>query len=176
MIDLNDTGPQRPEYDADELSDKLRDRAGEWVPRLFPRGRISNDRSELRLANIDGAPPKKTGSCVITLKGDKAGSWIDFSTDDGGGPLSTLQHATGLRGAELFERAAEIVGTAKLRVLNGSGLNGSTGKKDHKHEIAFILGDCVPLAGTMGERYLASRGLDDPGCTDKGSVSNDIAA
>src|ERR1051326_3729166 len=94
LYDFNDAPAQLPEgqhRDLDELSDRLAACASQWVPELFPQGRISKDRTELRLANIRGAAPRHQGSCVITLKGQRAGSWHDHSTGKGGGPLSTLQ-------------------------------------------------------------------------------------
>ena len=81
------------------------------MPRHFPNGRRNGD--EWRLANIGGDTPRKNGSCVITLRGEHAGDWIDFDTGEGGGPLSTLDHATGLTGRALFDYAAELAGTAR---------------------------------------------------------------
>src|ERR1700730_17068135 len=61
-IDLNGAQTQRPEdhdarpalFDAKELKRKLSERADDWVPAHFPRGRISADRSEWRTANTHG--------------------------------------------------------------------------------------------------------------------------
>ena len=38
------------------------------MPRIFPNGRLVGD--EWRLANIQGDPPRNTGSCIIALKGE----------------------------------------------------------------------------------------------------------
>src|SRR5436190_2085924 len=54
-----------------------------WGPKIFPNGRISADRKELRCANIHGAAPKVRGSCRIWLTGPKAGEWYDFSLSRG---------------------------------------------------------------------------------------------
>ena len=59
-----------------------------WVPRYFPEWPSVGD--EWRLANIQGAPPRKNGSCVIALKGEHAGDWHDFDGDD---RRRTAQHA-----------------------------------------------------------------------------------
>ena len=94
MIDLNDVRPLGLEpvrHDLDEIVGRLRDTAEHWVPRHFPNGRRNGD--EWRLANIGGDAPRKNGSCDIALKGPHAGDWIDFDTGEGGGPLSTLEHA-----------------------------------------------------------------------------------
>ena len=111
MIDLNDVRPLGPEvirHDLDEIVRRLRDTAEVWVPQYFPNGKCNGD--EWRLANIRGDAPRKNGSCVITLKGEHAGDWIDFDGSAGGGPLSALEHATGLSGRALFEYAAELAG------------------------------------------------------------------
>jgi hypothetical protein len=174
--DLNDASPQhaddaaRDEFDQDELSAKLADLAYLWVPEVFSRGRIDNRGEKLHLANIEGDPPKKRGSCVIDLKGERAGCWVDFGTGGKGGPLSTLAEATGLHGRELFERAAEICGSAKPK-SNGHDPNRSYDTKVREHEetareVAFIRRYCVPAAGTLVEKYLASRGLELPDCAD----------
>ena len=42
-IDLNDAAPQRVEYtdyDKRELIERLKERAPQWVPELFPSGRL----------------------------------------------------------------------------------------------------------------------------------------
>ena len=86
MIDLNDTKPiglAPARFDLDEIVRRLRDTAATWVPAHFPNGRRLAD--EWRLANIRGEAPRKQGSCVIALKGEHAGDWIDFDGNQGGG-------------------------------------------------------------------------------------------
>jgi hypothetical protein len=160
QIDLNDDNPPSPQLDQEEASRGLAERASDWVPALFPNGRIDNRRETLRLADISGRAPRGEGSCVIDLKGEKAGSWYDHALDTGGGPLSTLMKATGLHGRALFERAAEIIGTPRRNGRNAAK------KRDHTLEVAFILQHCQPAPGTLAETYLASRGLLLPACDD----------
>ena len=100
--------PPQVRYDLDAIVARLRATAETWVPRLFPNGRRVGD--EWRLANIKGAAPRKQGSCVIALKGEHAGDWHDFDGGQGGGPLSTIEEATGLKGRDLFAYAAEMAG------------------------------------------------------------------
>ena len=98
MIDLNEVtyAPAPPvHYDLDAIVVRLRATAEAWVPRHFPNGRRAGD--EWRLANIQGDKPRKNGSCVIALKGERAGDWHDFDGGQGGGPLSTLEESEGLR-------------------------------------------------------------------------------
>jgi hypothetical protein len=171
VLDLNDAAlPSSPLYDMDELSLRLAASASSWVPQYFPQGRINDDRSELRLANISGAPPRKTGSCVIGLTGEMAGKWHDFDGGDGGGPLSTLKHASGKDGRDLLDLAAEIVGTSGPQKLSRSKNVATTSParapRDPSAEIAHILARSVPIAGTLAETYLKSRGLEPPGSPD----------
>jgi putative DNA primase/helicase len=168
LLDLNVTQPAWPaeRFDLDAIVARLRDTAEHWVPRLFPNGRRIGD--EWRLANINGHPPRKQGSCVIALAGEHAGDWIDFDGGDGGGPLSTLERATGLSGRELFAHAADVVDAkpgAPLQRQSPSGPIRST-PKDHSREIEFILSKAGAIAGTLAERYLRSRGLPLPQCAD----------
>ena len=141
------------------------------MPRHFPNGRRNGD--EWRLANIGGDAPRKNGSCVIALKGAHAGDWIDFDTGEGGGPLSTLEHATGLTGRALFDYAAEIVGTAPVRTAapappkDGAGFASETApetrsKENARREIEIIIKGCRALADSAAETYLAARGLAVP--------------
>ena len=168
MIDLNDVAPARPleRYDLDAIVARLRATAETWVPRLFPNGRRVGD--EWRLANIKGAPPRKQGSCVIALKGEHAGDWHDFDGNQGGGPLSTLEHATGLSGCELFAFAAEMVGLQPDAQPQRQAPAAASRPvaKDHTREIEFILSQAEPIAGTLAERYLSSRGLPALSCAD----------
>src|SRR5712664_2680926 len=137
-IDITDGDGPPPEYDLDELSRRLAEHAATWVPEYYARGRIDNHGNELRLANIRGAPPRREGSCVIKLKGDEAGCWYDHADGKGGKPLSTLAEATGLRGVELFGRAAEIVGTTPAKANGHSRPRGKT-DEDRARDVAFIL-------------------------------------
>ncbi|MBI1209274.1 MAG: ATPase, partial [Azospirillum sp.] len=164
MIDLNDAPPQAAfRYDLDELSRRLGEQAESWVPQLFPNGR--QEAGELRLANIRGDAPRKTGSCVIPLAGDYAGCFHDFDTGESGGPLKTLEHATGLSGRALFDYAAGLVGLAanSAKPKPARRVNRA---EDIEREIAFLLSQCQPLSGTPAAAYLASRGLPVPACPD----------
>jgi hypothetical protein len=168
MLDLNEVQPVWliEQFDLDAIVARLRDTAEHWVPRHFPNGRRVGD--EWRLANIRGHPPRKQGSCVIALAGEHAGDWIDFDGGEGGGPLNTLEHATGLSGRELFAYAADVVGLKSgVRPQRQSPTTSiRSAAKDHSREIEFILSKAVPIAGTLAERYLGSRGLSAPQCAD----------
>ena len=151
--------PRAGLYDLDDIAARLRQRAEEWIPEHFPRGR--RDGSDWRLANIKGDTPRKNGSCVITLKGVHAGDWIDFDGGEGGGPIDALARATGLSGRELFAYAAKLAGLT----LSDPGSRAKpsakarSSAKDASWEIDAILSPTVPIAGTLAEYYLKSRGL-----------------
>jgi putative DNA primase/helicase len=170
LIDLSDIRPLRPapaHYDLDAVVAGLRASAASWVPSHFGNGRRMGD--ELRLANIRGDKPRKQGSCVIALEGERAGDWIEFDDNQGGGPLSTLEHATGLTGRTLIEYAAELAGSAPV---NGAShpIAESLTKEQRAYttarEIELILARTLPLGGTPGETYLGSRGLRLPETAD----------
>src|SRR5438477_13159719 len=141
-INLTHTQPQRREFgrfDLDALKRGLADRAHEWVPPLFPRGRISKNGRQLCLANIHGDPPRHDGSCKIDLEGEKAGCWYDHAavgTACHGDQLDTLEKGTGLCPPALYERAAEIVGTTKPKA-NGHAKSRRT-EEDKARDVAFI--------------------------------------
>jgi putative DNA primase/helicase len=166
LIDLSDIRPlglAPAHYDLDVVIAGLRATAASWVPSHFRNGRRMGDR--LRLANIRGDKPRKQGSCVIALEGERAGDWIDFDDNQGGGPLSTLEHATGLTGRALIEYAAELAGSAPVNGVKhpvAESVSKEQRAENAAREIDFILARATPLAGTAGETYLASRRLRLP--------------
>lgn len=167
MLDLNDAKPLGGEplrYDLDLVVARLREAAEVWVPRLFPRGRRSGD--EWRLANIRGDAPRNTGSCVITLRGAHAGDWIDFDGNQGGGPISAIEEATGLDGRALIVEAAEIAGIAPGAPERRASPTPPPLKRDPALEIAHILTGAETITGSPVARYLTGRGLMVPEAAD----------
>ena len=153
-------------YDLDEIAARLRERAAEWVPQHFPRGR--REGQEWRLANIRGDPPRKNGSCVITLEGKHAGDWIDFDGGEGGGPIDALARATARTGRDLYTYAAQLVGVVPGldAPARKPSARPSNGRDDPRRDIDAILAETVPIAGTVADTYLRSRGLPDPAVGD----------
>ena len=159
--------PRAGHYDLDDIAARLRQRAEEWIPEHFPYGR--RDGGDWRLANIKGDPPRKNGSCVITLKGVHAGDWIDFAGGEAGGPIDALARATGLSGRALYAYAAKLVGVSP----NGGGVTPGnmatrlqSPRKDAGREIDAIVAAAMPIIGTVAEQYLKSRSLADPAASD----------
>ena len=160
MIDLNQIDPAPIRYDLDEIVRRLRGSAESWVPALFPKGRRQGD--EWRLANIQGAPPRKSGSCVIMLRGDHAGDWHDFDGGQGGGPLATLAQGTGLADRALFAHAAGITGWQGEGPKRQEPPAAPKPERDASLDIAFIRDNAAPIQGTAAQRYLEGRGLIIP--------------
>jgi putative DNA primase/helicase len=168
MIDLNDASPQpipALHYDLDAIVTRLRDTAASWVPQAFPNGRKEGD--EWRLANIKGSAPRKNGSCVIALKGTRAGDWYDHDGGEGGGPLNALEHATRLSGRELYAHAAEITGWTSASPARREPPPPLPAKeKDSTREIDIILSRLEPIQGSLAETYLRARSLAVLDCAD----------
>lgn len=167
MLDLNDVKPLGGEplrYDIDLVVARLRETAESWVPRLFPLGRKAGD--EWRLANIRGDAPRKTGSCVIALRGTHAGDWIDFDGNQGGGPISAIEEATGLDGRALIIEAADIAGVSPGAPERRAPSTPPPVKRDPALEIAHILTAATPIDGTPVAQYLTGRGLIVPPVAD----------
>lgn len=157
MIDLNNAAAAPARYDLEAIVQRLRDTALAWVPGMFPNGRRQGD--EWRLANIQGAPPRQSGSCVIMLRGEHAGDWHDFDGGDGGGPLSTLAHGTGLADRALFAHAAGMTGWTGEGPARQEPPPAPKPERDAARDIAFIREHARPIQGTAAERYLLGRGL-----------------
>ncbi len=162
MFDFNDvfTPPER--YDLQEVKARLAATAESWLPRLFPQARLSRDKQSLRCADLSGRAPRKEGSCTLYLTGPRAGWGFDWSTNENAGPIDLIYHATGYSGPKLFEEAARL---ARMDVP-APPRPAATPKPDHSLEIVRIKNGCEPIAGTVGEAYLVSRGLADPACPD----------
>lgn len=161
VIDLNDVWQPPPRYDTRELRERLAAAAADWLPSLFPSARLSLDRKTLRCADLSGRPPRKEGSCIIHLRGPRAGWGYDHSTGESAGPIDLIHHATGLTGSALFDEAARH---ARLDLPAPRAAPNQA--SDHSHEIARILAGCQPLAGSLAETYLRSRRLTDPASAD----------
>lgn len=167
VIDFNDAMPSRPQadrYDLDLIVQRLRDTAETWVPRLFPNGKRVGD--EWRLANIRGDAPRNTGSCVIALRSAHAGDWIDFDGNTGGGPISTIEEATGLSGRDLIVETADMTSVTSGAPARQSPVVKPAQKRDASQDIAHILSGAVPIASTSAETYLSGRGLTLPADSD----------
>lgn len=163
VIDLNTVAPgyaQPTRYDLDLIIQRLRDMAETWVPRLFPNGKRIGD--EWRLANIRGDAPRNTGSCVIALRGPRAGDWIDFDGNTGGGPITTLEAGTGLSGRDLINEAADMTGVTAGAPARQAPVVTPAPKRDPAQEITHILSRAVSVADTAAATYLAGRALTVP--------------
>ena len=162
MIDLNDVWQPPVRFDLAAVRDRLAATAADWLPPLFPEARAAPDRKTLRCADLSGRPPRNEGSCVIHLQGPRAGWGYDHATGESAGPIDLIHHATGLSGSALFEEAARL---ARLEAPTPPGRTAQP-KSSHALEVARILDGCQPIAGTVAEVYLRSRGLTDPASSD----------
>ena len=158
MIDLNEVWRPPVRYDLGEIRERLCATAAEWLPPLFPHARLSADRKTLRCADLSGRAPRNEGSCVIHLRGPRAGWGYDHATGESAGPIDLIHHGTGLTPPALFEEAARHARLDRPAPTRPA----PAPRRDHAHEVARILAGCQPLAGTAGEVYLHSRGLSDP--------------
>ncbi len=162
MIDLNEVWQPPVRFDLAAVRERLAATASEWLPALFPEARASPDRKTLRCADLSGRPPRNEGSCVIHLQGPRAGWGYDHATGESAGPIDLIHHANGLSGSALFEEAARL---ARLEA-HTPPRRPSLPKSGHALEVARIVDGCQPIAGTVAEVYLRSRGLTDPGSPD----------
>ena len=152
FIDLNDVWQPPARYDLNEVRERLAASAAEWLPALFPQARLSPDRKSLRCADLSGRPPRNEGSCVIHLRGPRAGWGYDHATGECAGPIDLIYHSTGLTSAALFEEAARRARLDRPAPPRST----APAKADHSHEIARILAGCTPL-GRLGRRGLSAK-------------------
>jgi putative DNA primase/helicase len=110
MIDLNEVWQPPVRYDLDAIRERLCATAAEWLPPLFPHARLSADRKTLRCADLSGRPARNEGSCVIHLRGPRAGWGYDHGTGECAGPIDLIHHSTGLTPPALFEKPRSMPG------------------------------------------------------------------
>lgn len=162
MIDLNEVWRPPARYDLAEIRERLSATAAEWLPPLFPHARMSADGKTLRCADLSGRPPRNEGSCVIHLRGPRAGWGYDHATGECAGPIDMIHFGTGLTPPALFAEAARCVRLDRPAPVSSPRAE----RRDYAHEVARILTGCQPIPGSVGEIYLRSRGLSDPGSPD----------
>jgi predicted P-loop ATPase len=160
-IDLNEVWRPPVRYNLDDIRGRLCATAAEWLPQLFPQARLSPDHKTLHCADLSGRAPRNAGSCVIHLRGPRAGWGYDHATGESAGPIDLIHYGTGLTPPALFEEAAR-----HARLDRPAPARPAAAAPDHSHEIARILASCVPLAGTVAAVYLQARGLHDPASPD----------
>lgn len=160
MIDLNDVWSPPARHDLGAIKARLADTARDWLPALFPEARLTHDRRALRCADLSGRPARKEGSCILHLDGPYAGWGFDFATGERAGPVDLIYHATGMTDGRLFDEAARLAHMEEARITRPR--TPARPKPDHGLEIRRIQEDCQPLAGSLAETYLQSRGLSDP--------------
>jgi len=165
IIDLNDVWQPPVRLDLAAVRERLTATAEDWLPDLFPQARLSSDRKTLRCADLSGRPPRKDGSCIIHLRGPRAGWGYDHATGESAGPIDLVHYATGLSDRALFEEAGRLARIERpVRARPASSQ--SNRPRGHAREVARILKGCQPLAGSVAETYLQSRGLKDPASPD----------
>jgi hypothetical protein len=168
FIDFNDANPQPPENDTN------------------PQGRYRYVRTDDARRMVEGREAEIIRALGISWDGrsghircpyrnhdDRNPSWR--LTDDGRAvctcrPLhSVFDVISEIEGCD-FEaakiRAAEIIGGMPIRPKVNGETNGHHRDDDWQNDVAFIKQGCVPIAGTLGQVYLQSRGLDLPDCPD----------
>ena len=163
MIDLNDVWQPPARYDLNEVRERLAASAAEWLPSLFPQARLSADRKSLRCADLSGRPPRNEGSCVIHLRGPRAGWGYDHATGESAGPIDLIHHAHRAHATRRCSRRRP--GARGLTVRLRLGL-----RRQRKSTTAMRSRASSPAArrssGSVAEVYLQSRGLCDPASPD----------
>ncbi len=107
----------------------------------------------------------KKGSLSVSLNGPHAGGWHSFETDEGGGPLQLLMNSVygwGLSYPEALKEGASMAGLSATPSTYNPPPKAAVQKPDapvvdNTDKIArarYYYDSAVPIAGTVGERYL----------------------
>ena len=91
--------------EVEELRHKVLDRLLDYLTHLLPKGRIQG--KEFVVGSVDGEQGK---SLKIVLKGERAGLWKDFSTDEGGDLFTLTEKVQHLSFKEALDYVALWLG------------------------------------------------------------------
>lgn len=174
-IDLNDV---HTPFDYDLLWDRVKQYASHWVPMLYPNGRLSPDRRELRLSNPQGHAPRKQGSFVVQLAGPSAGSGFEYDGARRYSAQEMVEAKEGLMGQDAIGWLARAVGldspwdaparTATPPVAPVAPVAPLPMPDPDRYagDVKLIMSKCVPAKGTMVEDYWRGRKLELPDTPD----------
>ncbi|HLO78678.1 MAG TPA: DUF5906 domain-containing protein [Magnetospirillum sp.] len=159
-------------FDYQEFYDRVRAEAPNWVPALYPSGRLSQDRREWRVANPSGRAPRDKGSFVIQLHGPKAGTGYEY---DGSTPYTAVEMVQAARPGEDatawlaarvgMDASAGYTPTLRPRIASQATPIPAPAPRDpdrYKGDVALLLSKCVPAKGSPVEDYFKSRGIPLP--------------
>ena len=117
----------------------------------------------------------RRGSLAVHVAGDRAGTWRDFESGEGGGVLDLIAHVRGcdragaigcLREAGIVENTGEDGGISRPEPRSrpdpcnaNASRTAAGGRKDTRAAARRVWNTTRPLAGTGGEAYLDARGV-----------------
>jgi Toprim domain len=99
----------------------------------------------------------RKGSLAVAIAGPKAGVWHDHEVGTGGDMLALIQRERGGTFRDAIEFAEQFVGRAPREPAPRVRQCDAAAKEDHISRALGIWKEAVPIAGTVAERYLASR-------------------
>lgn len=180
-FDLNDVHDTADYYDArrkwrEEVRRAIAAAPEAFARRLYPSGKLSQNRQEWCVADITGRAPKKAGSFVVTINGTYAGHGLERDDGQHYSPRQMVAAVYGLDtdSQECWEALAELVGVAPFDAdtyaapirrtpsLAQEPAPAPRQKASKAGDIGLILPQRQPIAGTLAEAYLRGRGLEIP--------------
>ena len=134
--------------DANGLEQQLKQQAEQLAKTLWGEPK-KQDSKEMRWS----------GGLILTLQGDKAGNWFDFTQNKGGNCLSMIQQTTGLDFKNTLKYAQDFLGNRPTLEVN---IKAPVTDKSIPKKSASDLQDYAkklyqksnPLVGSLAERYL----------------------
>lgn len=119
---------------------------------------------------VNSKEMRYSGGLIVSLKGNKAGSWYDFAAGVGGNPISAIMRERGLTFEEALKEGAAIAGisgsTASTPRMKPKNIIDTRALEEEKNKIISaksILKGGVSIKGTLAEKYLKEhRGIEEP--------------
>lgn len=163
--------PAQPKWDVQDILQHIDAQAESLVEKLLGKPN--------KITPTEYRYGSRTGSFVVTLKGQKRGLWHDFQTGEGGNLLSLISKTYGHHSKQDFQKtlqtAAQLLGisprnysdtktekiTPTAQKTQDPAVQGFDA--DQKRKIAYarqLEKESLPISGTLAERYLREhRGL-----------------
>lgn len=108
----------------DKVKTMLHASITEFAQDFLSNGRLQRNgiAREWIVGDVMNTPPKdnNSGSFHLALDGDKAGSWFDFATGEGGGLLDIIMHQRGVGISEAINIASEWVGVRPDQIVKSA--------------------------------------------------------
>ena len=148
--------------DAHDLSRRLADNAEAVCRHFLPAGR--REGAFWRVGDVHNAPGRSLSVRLIATAPGKgtAGKWIDCATGEHGDLLDVIRERRGLTTfADVLDEARAFLALPRPQLGSTRRSRRNSDAYDRRKAVQRTVAETLPLAGSIAETYLRSRGIDE---------------